>query len=251
LYNDLPYGDELGRFPAHADFELPRDFLDTDGATIDFAGVDRWDYGPLLVNGLGALERDRGPVEYQFGVPGQTFRNEQFYVAPWLAVAYEFLNAKLGQYFTSASQSDFDALDSGRLDGWQRTGWWFAVAPQHNRQALTGAPFYPVCRYYLPSQDSHFLSASAAECAAVAMDHPDYVLETDEAFQISLPDQQTGTCRQAPVYRFWNPANSSHRYVTDSIERMRMLGSGWQPEGYGPDGVAFCTPGAGWVNQPF
>ena len=37
--------------------------------------------------------------------------------------AIEYYNAALGHYFITASASDFDAIESGRITGWQATGY--------------------------------------------------------------------------------------------------------------------------------
>src|SRR5438046_625373 len=41
--------------------------------------------------------------------------------------AVEFYNAALDHYFVSALEPDIDALDSGRIAGWYRTGQTFRV----------------------------------------------------------------------------------------------------------------------------
>ncbi len=54
----------------------------------------------------------------------------------------------------------------------------------------------PVCRFYLPPPygDSHFYSASPAECAAVQARYPFFAFESPAVFYILLPDQITGAC---------------------------------------------------------
>ena len=131
------------------------------------------------------------------------------------------------------------------MDGWARTGGSFpvALAPDPSRR-LTD----PVCRFYLPPEagDSHFFSASAAECADVASRFPSFIRETDTAFYVALPDASSGACADTtlrPVYRLWNGrADANHRYTTVRTVRDRMIARGYVPEGYGPDGVAFCVP---------
>jgi hypothetical protein len=164
----------------------------------------------------------------------------------------EYYNAALDHYFISPLASDIDALDAGVLQGWSRTGRNFLA------YGLTGTDFpagSPVCRYYIPPQhgDSHFFSASPAECAEVAArvaadpDDSGYLLETPAAFFAALPDALTGTCATGlqPLYRLWNQrADSNHRYVTDPALRADMLAQGYVAEGYGDLGVAMCVAGA-------
>jgi hypothetical protein len=155
----------------------------------------------------------------------------------------EFYNATLDHYFISSLPADIAALDSGTLKGWARTGQVFKAydAP--------AAGTSPVCRFYLPpaSGDSHFYSASPVECAEVAAKFPAFSYESQSVMHVGLPDAATGACSPgwAPVYRLWNQrADSNHRYTTDRGLRSQMLAQGYVAEGYGPEGVAMCSPGA-------
>lgn len=171
------------------------------------------------------------------------------HAAPVMVV--EYYDAALDHYFMSPLAADIDALDAGLLQGWSRTGRNF-LAYGAGTDIAGGSP---VCRYYIPPQhgDSHFFSASPAECAAVAArvatdpDYSDYVLETPSAFFAALPDPLTGACAAGlqPLYRVWNQrADSNHRYVTDLALRNFMLARGYVAEGYGDLGVAMCVASA-------
>lgn len=156
----------------------------------------------------------------------------------------EYYHAGLDHYFISSLPGDIGALDSGALKGWSRTGQVFKAydAP--------AAGTSPVCRFYLPpaSGDSHFYSASPAECAEVAARFPAFSYESPGVMHVGLPDAATGACSAgwAPVYRLWNQrADSNHRYTTDRGLRSQMLAQGYVAEGYGPEGVAMCSPDAG------
>ena len=138
------------------------------------------------------------------------------------------------------------ALDTGRIAGWARTGKAFNVWP------ISMSFLNPVCRYYIPPEhgNSHFFSASPAECAIVAglvgtnPNFSGYVLETSEAFSLALPFDD-GTCAQywAPVFRLWNQrTDSNHRYTTDPAIKAQMLARGYVAEGYGKDAVSMCAP---------
>jgi hypothetical protein len=135
---------------------------------------------------------------------------------------------------------DIQALDSGHFPGWIRTGHSFKAYPQ----PTTGTS--PVCRFYMPApQDSHFYSASMAECAAVAAKYPTFMFEAPDVFYISLPDTATGTCPSAtvPVFRlFNNRADANHRYTTDLQIKAQMIGQGYTAEGYGPSATIMCAP---------
>ena len=105
----------------------------------------------------------------------------------------------------------------------------------------------PVCRFYLPpaNGDSHFYSASPAECAEVAARFPAFVYEAPDVMYLALPDTATGACPPGttPVYRLWNArADSNHRYTTDPAVKAAMLAQGYVAEGYGPDATIMCAP---------
>ena len=158
-------------------------------------------------------------------------------------LAIEYFDASLGHYFVTPLASEQSVLDSGAIGGWKRTGEWF-VAYRAAHGASVGAN--AVCRYYGRPEaglDSHFYSASGVECAAVAQRFPQaWILESDDLFDVGLPDPTSGACaRGEPIYRLWNAASSSnHRYATDRATRAAMIAAGWIPEGYGSDDVAMC-----------
>jgi len=163
----------------------------------------------------------------------------------------EFYNPALDHYFMSSLQPDIDALDSGHFFGWSRTGLAFQAFAD---PASGGSGTNAVCRFYIPPPaDSHFFSASPDECAAVLAKIPvdpnyaGFIYETPQAFAIALPDTATGACPSGtiPVYRLWNQrTDSNHRYTADPATRDEMLAKGYLAEGYGPDNVIMCTPGA-------
>jgi streptogramin lyase len=153
----------------------------------------------------------------------------------------EFYHAGLDHYFISALAADIAALDSGKFAGWARTGLAFNAYPQ----PAVGTS--PVCRFYLPpaSGDSHFYSASPAECDAVRGKFPAFVYEAPDVMYIVLPDTVTGACPPgtATVYRLWNQrVDSNHRYTTDPTVKAAMLTKGYLAEGYGPGAAIMCAP---------
>lgn len=151
----------------------------------------------------------------------------------------EYYHAATDHYFMSSLAADIDALDSSRLPGWVRTGRSFKAYPQ----PVDGAS--PVCRFYLPAPlDSHFYSASPAECSIVKQTYPSFVFEAPDVFFIPLPDTASGACPfgTAPVYRLYNNrADTNHRYTTDPQIKAQMISMGYIAEGYGP-GTTMCAP---------
>ena len=173
--------------------------------------------------------------------------------------AIEYYNAALDHYFISDLQPDIDALDTGRIAGWSRTAQSFRVYPS---QASGGAGVNPVCRFYIPPEhgNSHFFSASPAECATIqqkTLTDPNfsgYVFESPNVFYIALPNTTTGACPAGtiPVFRLWNQrADSNHRYTTDSVVKAQMIAAAYVPEGYGPPASIMCAPTPGNATVQF
>jgi hypothetical protein len=163
-----------------------------------------------------------------------------FASAPATVAAVEFYNAARDHYFISTSAAEVADLDRGVHPGWTRTGRGF------NAYATATAGTSPVCRFYLPPADgdSHFYSASPAECAQVASAYPAFAYESAAVFHIGLPDPATGACvpGTVAVYRTWdNRTDTNHRYTTSATVRQQMLAQGWIAEGYGPDQVIMCA----------
>jgi lysyl endopeptidase len=156
------------------------------------------------------------------------------------AVAVEFYNKTLDHYFLSANPEDIRDLDTGVFTGWERTGLRFLAYISQ----LPGTN--PVCRFYRKPAygDSHFYSASPAECAATAANFPDWTYESPAVFYIRLPDAK-GACPAGtqPLWRFFNKVTINHRYTAEIIvrDRMRAEPSVWIPEGYGTDQTIMCA----------
>lgn len=160
---------------------------------------------------------------------------------PVTIAVVEFYNAGQDHYFITAAPAEISDLDHGVHPGWVRTGLGFNAYAA----ATTGAS--PVCRFYIPPAlgDSHFYSASPAECAQVLATYPSFVYESPNVFYIGLPDVVTGACAAGtiPVYRVWDQrVDSNHRYTTSLSIRQQMVAAGWVAEGYGPNQVIMCAP---------
>ena len=166
-----------------------------------------------------------------------------------LVDAVEYYNAPLDHYFVTAFPDEISKLDAGVFAGWQRTGQGFKVLDP----ATAGPPagITPVCRFYgspTAGLDSHFYSASPAECADVARRFAGIWLpESSNVFGVYLPDTTTGACPAGslPIYRAWNNrTDSNHRYTSDLPTQQAMIARGYVAEGYGPTPVAMCSPQA-------
>jgi hypothetical protein len=237
------------------DYVIPNGFLATDGATLNYAGADTLTYATLPTDGVGALNRAGATVpNAATNFAGKTV---SFPALPVTSV--EYYNAGLDHYFISNLQPDIDALDTGRIAGWARTGQSFRVFPS---QASGGAGVNPVCRFYIPPAhgNSHFFSASPAECNSIQQksltdpNYSGYVFESPAVFFVALPNTTTGACPAgtAPTYRLWNQrADSNHRYTGAPAIKAQMITAGYVAEGYGPDAVIMCAPSSGTATLAF
>ncbi len=222
------------------DYVIPDRFLPTDGGTLNFAGVDEVALAALPTDGVNAVLRDGTLVP----ATATNFAGRVAIIPVMPITVVEYYHAALDHYFISALAPDIVALDSGQLSGWTRTGKSFRAFAS---VAGGGAGSSPVCRFYIPPPlgDSHFLSASPAECDATRAKFPQLSYESANVFYIGLPDTTSGACPAGtlPVYRVWNNrADSNHRYTTDRALRDQMVALGYIAEGYGPDQVGMCAP---------
>ena len=182
------------------DYVMPDRFLATDGGTLGFANVDSLGYAALPTDGVNALfaNLSTGPNI------ATNFAGQSASLPAGTVTVVEFYNQALDHYFVSPLAPDIDALDTGRFEGWSRTGLTFNAYPS---QASGGASVNPVCRFFIPPQhgNSHFFSASPAECAVVQEkigtdpSFSGYIYETPSAFYITLPDTTTGACPAGTV----------------------------------------------------
>ena len=108
----------------------------------------------------------------------------------------------------------------------------------------------PVCRFYLPPAlgDSHFFSASAAECADVRAQASRRCIEesADAHVRVRCPIPSAARARRtaARCTAIWNARRGLEPPLHD---RSRASATPWWreggvAEGYGPDAVAICAP---------
>jgi len=159
----------------------------------------------------------------------------------------EFYNASLDHYFISADSKEIADLDTGVHAGWARTG--FAFPALKAGATLLGST--PVCRFYGKPEaglDSHFYSASPAECQAVRDKFSaQWQFESAEVFRAYMVDPNTGKCPSdtGPVYRLYNKRSDvNHRYTDQNSVFDLMVAKGYIAEGDGNPQlpVAFCVP---------
>jgi hypothetical protein len=163
---------------------------------------------------------------------------------PNTARVIEYYRADLDHYFITADPAETAYIDANLAGTFKRTGLYFYAYPS-GAVAPVGAQ--PVCRFYASAAvqiNSHWYSANLDECAFVLLNWPGvWQLETATAFYIQVPDAQ-GNCpaNTLPVYRFFNNRrDANHRYTVDLSVRRAMQNRAWEPEGAGPNSVAFCS----------
>lgn len=160
----------------------------------------------------------------------------------------EFHHAGLDHYVMSADPAEIAGLDTGVFAGWSRTGYGFKA---YVTGSSASGSIHPVCRAYGLASfglNTHFYSASTHECFLLRqLFGAAWAFESDNKFQIALPDTTTGVCPggTVPVYRTFNGrADVNHRYTTSLAVRAAMEAAGWIREGYGAEGVIMCAVAA-------
>ena len=162
-------------------------------------------------------------------------------VPPNAVPVIEYYRADSDHYFITADPNEVAFIDVHLRGVWERTGTVFYAYPA---PFLAPPGVQPVCRFHAGGIiDSHFFTASAAECQFVLARWPGtWRLESSAAFWIEVPDAD-GACREGtiPIHRFFNNRqDANHRHTPDRSERRAMINRGWVPEG--ANGVAFCSP---------
>lgn len=160
----------------------------------------------------------------------------------------EFYNSILDNYFITSDADEAAAIDRGSAGpGWTRTGDTF------NEGGLVG-----VCRFYgslSPGPNSHFYTASAAECAGLrqlqAVTPPTEKRWNFESldFFAGLPGASGCAAGYVPVYRAYNNGfargvDSNHRITASPAGIQAVVSRGWINEG-----VVMCGATAATVAQ--
>ena len=153
----------------------------------------------------------------------------------------EFYNSILDNYFITADPAEQVAIDNGSAGpGWSRTG----------NEFFSAGPI-AVCRFYgslSPGPNSHFYTASAAECAGlIALQAstpasvPRWNFESND-FLTTAAVNGGCTGQTVPVYRAYNNGfnrhvDSNHRITNNSAAIADVVAKGWVSEG-----TVMCAP---------
>lgn len=148
-----------------------------------------------------------------------------------LLTVVEYYSAQLDHYFISSAPAEQAFLDAGSVIDFRRTGLQF-------RAYELGTPnLAAVCRFYSQSVNSHFYTASSAECNLVNTTMPIWRYERNE-FAIALPAGPGCPSGTTPVYRNYNNRGDfNHRFTTSLATYNSMVAAGWRAEG-----IVMCAP---------
>jgi serine protease len=158
----------------------------------------------------------------------------------------EYYRADLDHYVMSADVNEIYNFDTVLASIYRRTGEVF-YAWTDPALAPPGTPLQSVCRFSspLPLINSFIFTAVDSECQFMVAHYPGiWHLDTPSAFYV-LRSDGNGACAAGslPIYRFFNNRNDANmRHTRDLTVRREMLNKKWAPYGFGPNGVAFCSP---------
>jgi len=141
--------------------------------------------------------------------------------------------------FLCGDARDINALDGGTLPGWQRTGEVIPVFARRGRDSLRSA-----ASTSNRSRDSHFFSASGAECSEVRVKFPQLSRKSAAACTWRCPNTSSGRCLAGTSPSNVSGSAARTRIIADSHQRgpaRSMVASGGVAEGYGPAAVAMCA----------
>jgi hypothetical protein len=160
----------------------------------------------------------------------------------------EYFHAGLNHYFYSADPAEIGFVDNGGAgQGWSRTGQAFRVVVSPGCPIMMWDPAYfpryrPTFRFYGKpgtGPNSHFFTASRAECHAVLQD-AGWQYE-GSTFWAEEPVEGTCLPTTRPLYRLFNNRvqqnDSNHRFTTETAIVAEMVAKGWVNEG-----PAMCVP---------
>lgn len=221
--------------------------ISTDGSTItlEYAAIDSG-FVPEEVQ-VTAIVGGLSPGTYAvklFSRVGSTL--EEFPTQTSVSIAsggealpiYAFFNHHTGHYLITASEAERDGIVKGSAgDGWVTADEGFAGWP-----AAGPAPdaAEPICRFYSPVVNSHFYTASAAECDGLKQTDSGWTYE-GIAFRALIPEGGSCPGGTVAVWRLYNDRaaqlDSNHRFVASGETYRSMMAIGWIGEG-----VAFCSP---------
>lgn len=150
--------------------------------------------------------------------------------------AVEYRQTARERYILVTDPAERDALDSGAIAGWSRTGESVRVILRPVDPTIREGLFHPTYRFWggsVTSAPSHFFTASQRECA-VLRDRPDWHW-TFEGSSFWTYELQAGECPSGiPLHRVYNngiDGAPAHRYSGKRAIIDEMVRAGWVDEG--------------------
>jgi uncharacterized membrane protein YgcG len=157
--------------------------------------------------------------------------------------------AGIGHYFITAAAAEAASIDAGGSGpGWARTGRTFRA---WNDPAKAPAGAVGVCRFYARVPNSHFYTASAAECQSLKNQNPSNNANLGWsyegiAFYTVVPSGVSCPAGYHPVYRSYNNRFNPNPALNDGNHRITPSYNDYQRSirffGYADEGIAFCSP---------
>ena len=152
---------------------------------------------------------------------------------PQPVIVQEVVNEISGHYVLLTGNELGDVLKGAAGPGWSLTGHVFSEPDPGLTSGLV-----PVCRFYSPVNNSHFLTANPDECASLKDPASGWLYEKIAFFVTSRgPTCASG---EVPIYRVYNNRAAfhdvNHRFTPDAATRDQMIAAGWIDEG-----VAWCA----------
>lgn len=156
----------------------------------------------------------------------------------------EFVNPLLRQYVLATQAEEINALDSGKVPGWVRSGEQFNAF----RSGYVSMSTFDVCRWYArtPVASTHWYFFTNYKCGLIefSMYHESLVemVQEDAAAFAGAYVSSEGWCvyGSRPLYALWDGV-IGHRYTPSIAIRNEMVAQGWISEGWGPHGAIACA----------
>ena len=158
-------------------------------------------------------------------------------------------NPGIGHYFLTAEPAEATSIDNGGSGpGWQRTGRTFRG---WNIAANAPAGAVPVCRFYAGGPNSHFYTASAAECQGLRNLNPSNNASLGWSYEgiafYTVPPTGSGCpATYYPIYRSYNNRFSAVAAKNDGNHRITPSYNDYLRStrffGFADEGIAFCAP---------
>ena len=178
------------------DYVMPARFLPTDGGTVDYAGVDQVDLRDVTNR-----RRELRSHRQRHDAPNAAHNFAgQIRLASRRGDRRRVLPRSARSLLHQPPAPDIDALDSGRIAGWTRTGLVFARFPRHHAGRTRCQPGLPLL-HSAAARGFAFLFGIAGRVRDVA----GKIGDRSELQRLRLRDRRTRSTSRCPT---WRPARA-------------------------------------------